>query len=378
MEKRYVNELRSLAEKLENKNPSAIKSIVGFDGFIDEVVHVVDKRLDSQNYTRVSTLEAYGKRIAATAGLSSNVEIVTISKKLGGNGPILANALLEYGVHMSYVGALGYPDVHPVFCGMADRCDNVMTMADPSATDAVEFEDGKIIRAKLSAFQELTYDNLKERIGLEVLAEVFDRSDLIGFVNWALPPFSGLIWKGILSDVMPMLKNETRQKIFFFDLADPASRQTEELHDALRTIEAYAKRYRVVLGLNLREAVQVANSFGANFDFKEDALEDIARCIRRFIEIDTLVIHPVKESCCLIGGEFVRRIGPYCANPVLTTGAGDNFNAGFILGICLGLTAQEALLLGMAISGFYVRNARSANLDEIKQFILLWANGELA
>lgn len=372
-----ANELRKLSLQLQEKDPKTIKAVVGFDGFVDEVVHVVRKRIDPKNYMRELTLKDYGERIAATAGLSSNVEIVTVSKKLGGNGPILANALVEYGARMSYIGAIGYPDVNAVFCDMVSRCENVYPVCDPASTDAVEFNDGKIIRSKLSAFQELTFETIKSRIGLDVLAALLDESDLIGFENWALPPYSGQIWKEIYSQVLPKLKNPTHNKTLFFDLADPASRQEDELVEALETIGRYAQRYNTILGLNLREAVQIANLFGGAFNYKEYDLQEIAAYIRRFVNMDMLVIHPVKESLCLSGEAFYLRTGPYCAKPKLTTGAGDNFNAGFVLGVSLGLAPPDSLLLGMAASGFYVRNARSASFDEIKQFLLSWADGDI-
>lgn len=370
-------QLRALAKQLEGKDPQDIKAMIGFDGFVDEVVHVVKKRLSPTQYKRELTLKDYGERIAATSGLSSNVEIVTVSKKLGGNGPILANALIEYGVRMSYIGAIGYPDVNTVFHNMTARCEDVYPVCDPSSTDAVEFDDGKIIRCKLSAFGELTYSKIKERIGLSVLVRLLDESTLIGFENWALPPYSGEIWKGIYEEVLPLLKTSTTNKTLFFDLADPASRQEHELKDALQTISNFSQHYNVILGLNLREAVQIANLFGGEFTYTEYDLQPLCVFIKQHVDVGTLVIHPVKESCCMVGDTFYHRIGPFCEKPKLTTGAGDNFNAGFILGTSLGLAPHDALLLGMASSGFYVRNARSAGFNEIQTFLLSWAKGDI-
>jgi sugar/nucleoside kinase (ribokinase family) len=104
-------------------------------------------------------------------------------------------------------------------------------------------------------------------------------------------------------------------------------------------------------------------------------LEALARYIARHVSIGTLVIHPLKEACCLKHGEFSIRKGPYCVKPRLTTGAGDNFNAGFVLGELMGLEATESLILGMASSGFYVRHARSARYEEIIGFLTLWSKG---
>ncbi len=370
-------ELLLLKDKLDTLKPDALKAVIGFDGFVDEVVHVVDKRIDPKNYTRVLTLTEYGRRIAATSGLSSNVEIVTVSKKLGGNGPILANALTQCGVKMTYIGAIGYPDVNGVFLAMASRCERVIPVSEPASTDAMEFEDGKIIRSKLSPFLDLNFETIKQRVGLAELAALLDNGDLIGFENWALPPYSGQIWQGIYEEVLPLMKSKTQSKTLFFDLADPASRQESELKSALETICAFSQHFNVILGLNLREAVQVANLFDGGFDTSDCDLEVLIRYISDYVKVKTLVIHPVKESCCLVDGRFYRGAGPFCAKPKLTTGAGDNFNAGFVLGISLGLEPQEALLLGMASSGYYVRQSRSGNFEELKNFLGLWANNEI-
>ena len=93
-----------LADALKNAKP--VSCFCGFDGFVDEVVHTVDRRFDAESYSRVPTLAEYGRRIAGASGLSINVEIVTVDKKLGGNGPIFANALKRYGASIVYIGSV--------------------------------------------------------------------------------------------------------------------------------------------------------------------------------------------------------------------------------------------------------------------------------
>ena len=77
-------------------------------------------------------------------------------------------------------------------------------------------------------------------------------------------------------------------------------------------------------------------------------------------------------------GEYFEVEGPFCANPKLTTGAGDNFNAGFIFGCLQGYDPADCLKLGVATSGYYVRNAHSPNLEQVRAFLLDWATGALA
>src|SRR5216117_3390287 len=92
---------------------SRLHAFVGLDGFVDEIIHVVDKRDNAEIYQRLPTIQALSERIGGAAGKSTNIEAVVQRTKLGGNGPIMANALARLGIKVTYVGALGYPIMHP-------------------------------------------------------------------------------------------------------------------------------------------------------------------------------------------------------------------------------------------------------------------------
>src|SRR5829696_6155552 len=74
------------------------KATVGLDGFVDEIIAVVDKRKNPEQYEPMRTIDQLGKRISAAAGESSNYELVVKQVKHGGNGPIMANALCNIGM----------------------------------------------------------------------------------------------------------------------------------------------------------------------------------------------------------------------------------------------------------------------------------------
>ena len=62
------------------------KVLVGFDGFVDTILHVVKTRESTTKYTRIEKMKEFGDRISAAAGLSTNMEMVTQMVKLGGTG----------------------------------------------------------------------------------------------------------------------------------------------------------------------------------------------------------------------------------------------------------------------------------------------------
>src|SRR5437667_3306835 len=141
---------------------SQMTAFVGLDGFVDEILHVVDKRESADKYVRLPTIAKLAERLAAAAGRSTNVECVSQLTKLGGNGPIMADALASFGVKVTYLGILGYPNLHPVFSEFARRAE-VYSMAEPGYTDAMEFEDGKIMLGKHQSLKQITWKNNKSR-----------------------------------------------------------------------------------------------------------------------------------------------------------------------------------------------------------------------
>src|SRR5438876_5281286 len=141
-------------------------AFVGLDGFVDEILHVVDKRESAEKYTRLATIREFSDRLAAAAGRSTNVELVSQLTKLGGNGPIMANALASFGLKVTYLGNLGYPNIHSVFADFAKRA-TVYSIAEPGYTDALEFEDGKIMLGKHQSLKQVNWENIKSRFGFD-------------------------------------------------------------------------------------------------------------------------------------------------------------------------------------------------------------------
>ena len=107
-------------------------------------------------------------------------------------------------------------------------------------------------------------------------------------------------------------------------------------------------------------------------DNPEANIEQLAVQLREKLGTNTVVVHPRRGAAAatLSGGKVVsaRFAGPFVSAPKLSTGAGDNFNAGFSVGQLAQLPVEQALCVGTATSGFYVRNAGSPSLEELADF----------
>lgn len=350
----------------------ANSALVGLDGFVDTIVTPVAQRTaQGDAFTPIRSIPEFAQRIAGAAGKSTNIELYPLMDKLGGNGPIMANALLAAGTRVTYVGALGRPAVHPVFHDFASRAE-VVSLCDPATTIAVEFQDGKLMLGQLRSLDTITLETIDSVMGAEKFRSALAEVDLVSLVNWTMIPNMTAILRSLLEEVLPELP-EREGRIFFFDLADPEKRSREDLLEVLEIMARFEKFGRVTLGLNLKEAQRVVAELGFSMHGEtEEDLRTVATDIRRNLGLTCVVVHPRQSAACATvdGNSWVP--GPYTDEPLITTGAGDHFNAGFVQGQLLGLDPEACLCLGACTSGYYVRTAKSPGLDALEEFLADW------
>ncbi|HOX56641.1 MAG TPA: hypothetical protein P5205_07825 [Candidatus Paceibacterota bacterium] len=345
-------------------------AFVGLDGFVDDILHVVDKRESADKYVRLPTIAQLAERLAAAAGRSTNVELVSQLNKLGGNGPIMANALASFGLKVSYLGILGYPNLHPVFADFAKRAE-VHSIAEPGYTDALEFDDGKIMLGKHQSLKQMNWENIKVRFGLDKFTAKFGHADLVGFVNWTMLTHMSDIWAAVLKEICPGMKGPRRK--LFLDLADPEKRTRADISRALELLAAFQQYFDVVLGLNEKESIEIGGNLGLNTtDHSPTGLQKLCQEIHQRVRVDTIIIHPTAYALASgpDGSALVQ--GPFTPKPKITTGAGDHFNSGFCLGKLLGFPTDRCLLTGVTTSGFYVRTGQSPAMPDLAKLLRSW------
>jgi len=341
-----------------------LRAFIGLDGFVDDILHVVDTRKNAEEWTRLPRMEQWAERIRRAAGHSTNIELVSQMMKLGGNGPIMADALARFGLRVTYLGVLGYPTIHEVFKEFTRRAE-VHSIAEPGYTYAVEFEDGKVMLGKHQSLKEMNWANLRDRYGLDRLQHQLATADLVGFVNWTMLPYMSEVWARLQAELCPKLNGPRRR--LFVDLADPEKREDADLRAALELIRGFGRWFDVILGLNEKEAHEVARkALGIDRPAPTpEALSELAREIYQRVGVHTLVVHPVAYALAVSANGLALTPGPVTPTPKITTGAGDHFNSGFCLGKLLGLDDLDALLVGVTTSGYYVRTAESPGVPEL-------------
>ena len=372
---------RTAAAKLAAAT-SIPSSLIGFDGFIDEIIAVVDRRRDMspQGFDPIRTIADFAARIGSAAGKSSNIEMVVKEERWGGNGPLMAGALASLGSETTYIGAVGRKDsprdLDPRYAELAKRCRQVIPIAPPAHTDALEFADGKIMLGKPAHVQIPTWPRLLETIGQPALHKLFDHSRLIGIVNWTMMAGVEGIWEGLIRDIFPNLSIAPRR--VFIDLADPAKRSDDDIRRAMAILKRMNALIPVSLGLNLAEGERLAAVFGADSLQASSrslgaAVESAASALRDRLDLSAVIIHPREGAGAALqtqsGVTSAWFDGPFTPTPRLSTGAGDHFNAGFALGQMLGMSVGECLAAGCGVSGAYVRDAKSPSRERLIEFL---------
>jgi hypothetical protein len=383
------------ALKSYQKSGQNLKAIVGFDGYVDKIQKVVRNKNASQSvyYNTITEIADY---VSTLAGVSGQIEIRNLEFKIGGNAPTMANSLGALGIKNTCIGTMGYPDLSNVFEEMHPNC-MVVSIAEPAQTNAMEFNDGKLIFSEVSTFEQLTWTYVAAVAGIGNLTKWIYESQLISFVDWANLNYCTDIWEGILEDIVVKLNpspdekqigryyevnkkiadeegSGMRHKNFFFDLCDPSKRLKEEILAALSVINRYKPYGKVTLGLNENEARKIYKVLEGENENTTD-LQIVARYIFDRMTIHQVLIHPTDRSIVATQKQIFEVKGRLIPEPRIITGGGDNFNAGFCLGLVLDLPVEQTMLLGMANSGTYITNGASPNIGELVEYLEMWESG---
>ena len=370
-----VQSLAPVIEAFKTKTAAAsarFSGLCGFDGFVDTFV-----RLQIP-----PSMAEFGTKVTAAAGIASSYPARHGGDKFGGNGPLFAAALNDIfagQIDVTYIGALGDNEVLPLFqAALGQKTKRLYTLGRAAHTTCLEFSDGKVMLNDMSTCAEVTWARLLERVSQPVLDEELANADFISAVNWGKLPYAGEIWSQ-LSARLALLGVAPKKVFYFMDLAEFETRSGADREDLLARIPAITRQCQTLLSFNLKEAWQMAEVFGGNYTGRKDAdaVADLASFLRAHISVDRIIVHPNNGAACASVSGTVYMPGPYCSNPLISTGAGDNFGAGCLAAALKGLDDAGIIMAGNSASGYFVRSGRSATIGDMVKLLDVWTAGTL-
>ncbi|MFP4261698.1 MAG: PfkB family carbohydrate kinase [Opitutales bacterium] len=364
--------LEAFANKMSKPVREDLSGICGFDGFIDTFI-----RLEQP-----ASMAEFGPKVAAAAGIAASYPARHLGDKFGGNGPLYAsglNDIYDGQVDVTYIGAMGRESILPIYReALEGKTKHLYSLADPAHSDCLEFTDGKVMLGDLAACAEITLERLLEVVGETALDAELKAADFIAAVNWGKLPHVGEIWS-YLAQRSGQLGLPPKTVHCFMDLAEFEGRPKEAIQDLLDRLPAITAQFQTMLSFNLKEAWQMGAFFGEEFNGRKDpeSVAGLAKALRARIDVDRIIIHPNDGAACASAENTVFVPGPFCKEPLISTGAGDNFGAGCLVAALQGLDDTGIVLAGNLASGHYVRSGRSATFGAMQQMLRAWQDGSL-
>ena len=360
--------LKELLETIKQRQDilRSKKVFAGFDGFVDTIVKIIRTKRKNKSPEFFRTKKEFAKYVLAKGESSFGLELGEESTRIGGNMPILSNALGVLGMQVNCIGTLGHPQIHPVFKNLSPNC-KLYSFGNAGVSTAYEFNDGKMLIAQMGELNSLGWSDLNSMIGINELAAAYRSSDLLCLVNWSEIEKATEIWKGLLNEVVTKENKSDQVGYAFVDLADCSRKSKQAIREMLDLINEFSKYRKVFLGLNRNELTEVANALLHRK--KTSDLQKQAEKIFTRMEIEGLVIHSSKEAFLFKKNKMFLENSFYIKQPLVSTGAGDHFNAGFCTGLMLDTDPSLCLLLAHCVSGSFVETGVSPKCEELIRFL---------
>ena len=339
--------------------------VFGFDGYLDRVREVVADRTDPETYDRLDTLAGFRDRLDASVRADSSLsfEWLEDGRRTGGHTCHLARAFGTWAFEPTMLGMYGDPVRDAFDAEFGDY--EIRSLGEPGVTDAVEFDDGKLMLTEIGDTMALDWDGLDERLGHGRLVECLDGAALLGVGYWSETPD--------LPDILTGLRS------LWTEIPDPPETvlvapgdvrklDAERLRAGREAVGALTDVTDVVVSANRAETAVLADAFAGEAD---RSFEASARAVAEAVDPTWFVGHGVDRSVVVAdgGAETTSVAVPAVDEPAMTTSSGDHFNAGLGLGLVTGLPPAAAVVVGNSVAGHFVRTADQPSLAAVRSFV---------
>jgi hypothetical protein len=219
---------------------------------------------------------------------------------------------------------------HPLFEEFY-KSSKVHSVAEPAKTTALEFFDGKLMFGDLTSLNSVTLEKIRECVGDDTLKKIISDSNGLAMLNWTMLPFMEDIMLFILNTLRDNCDNKRRR--MFFDLSDPEKRSDQEVLGILNIIRDFSTVGKTTLSLNYKEAIRVAKVLYLPIPTGDESnVIQLCKGIRDRLEIDSFSVHLRSGAALSTSIESIWLSSAFVPKPIVSTGSGDNFNSGLMLG----------------------------------------------
>lgn len=346
-------------------NDIKFKVFLGFDGFIDKIYKPI-KTKTSDITIPFRTMTEFSRYFGEKSDKSCSIDLEAMQEKIGGNMPIVANALANLGCEAICLGAMGYPEIEPMFTNMNPNC-TLISVTNPGYCYALEFEDSKLMLATNTHIDSLNYQKIIDSVSEVSLIKYFEQCDAFAFLNWGELINSNDIWENILRRIIPQCKFDSK-KLMLIDFSDFSKRESYDVQKMLELLEGFSEIFDITVSVNENEFGLLVEKldlgqYEDRSDIQLTVLADRLKC-------KNFVLHLLDTTKYVRDCQVYSQEKEVIKEPRIITGGGDNFNAGLLFGLLIGLDIENAIRVGAGLSSLYVRDAENVSFHKLKNYLL--------
>ncbi|MDS0279805.1 PfkB family carbohydrate kinase [Halomicroarcula sp. S1AR25-4] len=354
-----VSAVRSCRDALP-PTPAGGDVVFGFDGYVD-TVRQVRTDIDGETTEPLESLAALRDRIgdAVAADSSLALDWHDRGRRAGGHVCHLARAWDRLEYDPTLLGMLGKPQL-PLF---DDEFGHLEThsLGEPGYTDAMEFEDGKLMLNEEGDIRQFDWETLTSTLGRETLVDAIDGTELFGIGYWAMAPRLPSVFDGLRDDVWPSLTDPPGHVLL--DPADIRKLNGDTVEAMVEATERLDDVATVTLSANRAETRALADALGRS------QTDDPTRAVFDAVDVSRVVTHGVYESRSFTASDTASVAVSPVADPEMTTSAGDHFNAGLSFGLVGGFDDAEALVVGNALARQFVVTGTTPTYGDLTEAV---------
>lgn len=336
--------------------------VVGFDGFVDSITKPILRTAaggaPAEFYPDIASL---GRALQQQGGKSCSIELEMQEKRPGGNAPLLASGAAALGMQVACIGMLG--EGEPLAHFREKLSATLYAYAAPGESIALEFSDGKVFLAPGVALSKPAWQLIQEATEGKA-AGIIAGADALAIVNWSELSFAQDLWQDVLEHAL-LPAEADKERTALFDLCDCTRRSTAEIEAVLRLMGRYSARRTTLLSLNQNEAAVVAARLLPGGEGM--AFGTAAEGLREAYNIDEVLVHAREGNWLATARGTSALENDIIDAPVISTGAGDHFNAALCWASAEGLPDAQRLRAAQSFVRGYLKNGRAPTLDEIKE-----------
>ena len=346
-------------QKLLPQEPSGGDVIFGFDGYVDNIRQVKASK-DDEVGERISTLDDFGKEITSSAAANSSLSIPWMQKQqqTGGHVSHLARVYQGLDFDTTLLGMCGDP-LLDIFEKEFSEC-TIYSLGQPGITDAIEFDDGKILLTENGDAAPLNWESLQSRVETPTLVNELNGVRLFGIGYWSAIPGLADVLDGLRKNVFPKLSDAPEHVLI--DPANVRRLDRQKLNEMVTATHKLSEIVDLTVSANRVETKILAAKMGSS---ASGTLMADARTAFDLLGVDRFVGHSTTESVVVSERGTGRVLVETVDSPQSVTGAGDHFNAGVGLGLIENLPDDAAVALGNTLAHEFVQTGETPTYDDL-------------